>query len=200
MIRTSLLLAGASFFCVAMCFFTKVRAVHGEIMSIEQQDLVEFVVPNIPMEFRREFSWQPRYSGPVKPPIRTENGSSVYVVFYRVGWFSCLSNFRHRVTYVGGWKTTVPEATYVDEPDHRNSASWDGYQKCQLKYEPGLFTNSFQIGDCTSRKRRMLVALVYRGIRRRRRATAPSPNSYFIAMGRVKSEELHSGERGLEAA
>ena len=49
----------------------------------------------------------------------------------------------------------------------------------------------------------MLVALVYRGIRRRRRATAPSapsPNSYFIAMGRVKSEELHSGERGLEAA
>ena len=66
--------------------------------------------------------------------------------------------------------------------------------------EPGLFTNSFQIGDCTSRKRRMLVALVYRGIRRRRRATAPSPNSYFIAMGRVKSEELHSGERGLEAA
>ena len=120
-----------------MCFFAKMRAVHSEIMSIEQQDLVEFVVPNIPMEFRREFSWQPRYSGPVKPPVRTENGSSVYVVFYRVGWFSCLSNFRHRVTYVGGWKTTVPEATYVDEPGHRNSALWDGYQKCQtqLKYE-----------------------------------------------------------------
>ena len=75
-----------------------------------------------------------------------------------------------------------------------------GVQSIATKSDPGLFTNSFQIGDCTSRKRRMLVALVYRGIRRRRRATAPSPNSYFIAMGRVKSEELHSGERGLEAA